>query len=101
LPEADLVEFRPFEGRDTLAFVVPRLLEVWKDLRYVAELSGDGLVGLIFDARAGARDVRGIDLLRIDEDGLITEITVMVRPLTGLQALAEEMDVALSSGTSR
>src|SRR5918994_5811168 len=89
------VTFRPFEGRETLAYVVPRLLEVWQDLRYIAELRGDGLVGLVFDARAGTRDVRGIDLLRFDEDGLISEITVMVRPLTGLQALAEEMDAAL------
>jgi hypothetical protein len=50
---------------------------------------------LVFDARAGKRDVRGIDLLHLDEDGLIDEITVMVRPLTGLQALAEEMKAAL------
>jgi len=93
------VTFYPFQGRDALAFVVPKLLEVWQDLRYVAELHGEGLVGLVFDARAGTRDVRGIDLLRVNEDGLIAEITVMVRPLTGLQALAKEMEAALSVGS--
>ncbi len=92
------VTFRPFEGRETLAFVVPRLLEVWQDLRYVAELHGDGVVGLVFDARAGTRDVRGVDLLRFDGVGLIEEITVMVRPLSGLQELATEMEAALSAG---
>src|SRR5918995_4912451 len=85
------VTFYPFQGRDALAFVVPKLLEVWQDLRYIAELHGDELVGLVFDARAGTRDVRGIDVLHFDDDGLIDEITVMVRPLTGLQALASEM----------
>jgi hypothetical protein len=92
------VTFRPFQGRPIVAFVVARLLEVWKDLRYVAELHGDDLVGLVFDARAGTRDVRGVDLLHFDDGGLIDEIIVMVRPLTGLQALASEMEIALSGG---
>jgi hypothetical protein len=92
------VSFRPFEGRVVLAFVVPKLLEVWQGLRYVAELHGDGLTGLVFDARVGTRDVRGVDLLHFDDEGLIDEVTVMVRPLTGLQALAAEMEVALSGG---
>lgn len=91
------VTFRPFEGKETTAVVVPRLLEVWRDLRYVAELRGDGVVGLVFDARVGGRDARGIDLLRFGDDGLIAEITVMVRPLTGLQALAAEMEAALNT----
>jgi hypothetical protein len=92
------VTFYPFQGHDALAFVVPKLLEVWQDLRYIAELHGDELVGLVFDAQAGTRDVRGIDILHFDHDGLIDEITVMVRPLTGLQALASEMEAALSGG---
>lgn len=93
------VTFRPFEGIDSLALVVPRLLDVWENLRYVGELHGDGLVGLIFDARVGSCEVRGIDLLRFDEDVFIDEITVMARPLTGLQALATAMEAALSSGS--
>jgi hypothetical protein len=62
------VTFRPFRGRDTVALVVPRLLEVWQDLHYVAELEGDGQVGLVFDPRVGDRDARGIDLLRFDDE---------------------------------
>jgi hypothetical protein len=89
------VTFRPFEG-EVLTFVVPRLLEVWQDLRYTAELRGDGFVGLVFEARVGNRDAHGIDLLRFDDEGLITEITVKVRPLTALQALGEEMQAALA-----
>jgi hypothetical protein len=90
------VTFLPFQGRDVVGFVVPRLLEVWQDLNYVAELEGDGQVGLVFDARVGGRVARGIDVLRFNDEGLISEITVMVRPLTGLQALAGEMEAALS-----
>jgi hypothetical protein len=92
------VMFRPLMGLDTVSVVVPLLLEVWQDLHYTAELRGDDLVGLAFDARAGNRDVRGVDLLHFNEAGLIDEITVMVRPLSGLKALADEMTAALAAG---
>jgi hypothetical protein len=94
------VTFRPFEGRETVSFVVPKLLDVWQDLRYVAELDDDGLVGLVFEARVGTRDARGIDLLRFDNNGLIEELTVMVRPLSALQELGKEMQAALAGGSS-
>jgi hypothetical protein len=35
--------------------------------------------------------VQGLDHLRYDDAGLITEFTVMLRPLSGLIALAEAM----------
>jgi hypothetical protein len=91
------VTFQPFQGRVLLEVVVPKLLQVWQGLRYVDEFHGRDQVGLVFEARAGGRDVWGIDLLRFDAEGLISEVTVMVRPLSGLQALAEEMRAALAS----
>ncbi len=35
--------------------------------------------------------VDGLDLLRFDEEGKVVELTVMVRPMSGLNALAEAM----------
>jgi hypothetical protein len=32
-----------------------------------------------------------VDVLRFDEEDLISEMTVMVRPMSGLEALAAEM----------
>ena len=83
--------YRPYEGKDAVAFLLGNAFEVFEDLRYVDELEGDGTHGLVFKARVGDRDVTGWDYLRTDEDGLITEFTVMVRPLSGLQALVAEM----------
>jgi hypothetical protein len=48
-------------------------------------------VALIFKARVGEREIDGLDLLRLDDDGQVTELTVMVRPLSGITALAEAM----------
>jgi hypothetical protein len=90
------VTFRPFQGRETLEVVVPKLLGVWQGLRYVEELHSQDRVGLVFEAHASARHVTGIDLLRFNGEGLISEVTVMVRPLSGLRALAEEMKEALA-----
>ena len=35
--------------------------------------------------------VEGLDHLTLDADGLVTQLVVMVRPLSGLIALAEAM----------
>jgi hypothetical protein len=77
--------------------VVPKLLEVWQDLRYTAELRDAESVGLVFSARVGTKDAQGVDLLRFDAEGLINEVTVMVRPLSALQALARAMEARLAA----
>jgi len=46
---------------------------------------------LVFEARAGERDVQGVDILRFDDRGKISELIVMVRPMSGMLALADEM----------
>jgi hypothetical protein len=46
---------------------------------------------LEFSARVGDKQLKGIDMIRFDEQGKIVDFEVMVRPLSGLQALGEEM----------
>ncbi|MFN8169687.1 MAG: nuclear transport factor 2 family protein [Candidatus Nanopelagicales bacterium] len=85
------VAFHPFVGRATVAEVLANVLEVFSDFRYVDELAGDGTHALIFTATVGERSVEGLDHLVLDADGLVQKFTVMVRPLSGLVALAEAM----------
>lgn len=85
------VAFHPFTGRAVVAEVLSNVLEVFSDFHYVDELVGEGTHGLVFRARVGERAVEGLDHLRFDEAGLVSEFTVMVRPLSGLIALAEAM----------
>ncbi len=82
---------KPFVGRDAVAHVLGSILEIFEDLRFDAPVSTAPFVVLPFRARIGDRDLQGVDLLRFDEDGLIAEFTVMVRPLTGLLALQNQM----------
>jgi hypothetical protein len=53
------------------------------------------------EARVGGRELQGIDLLRRDTAGQIAEFTVMIRPATGLIAVAERMGPALEAAGVR
>jgi len=85
------VAFHPFTGRETVAEVLTNVMEVFTDFVYVDELAGDGTHALVFSAGVSGRAVLGLDHLCFDADGLVSEFTVMVRPLSGLIALAEAM----------
>jgi len=85
------VTFKPFEGRAVVAHVLRTVAEVFQDFEYRAEMERGDLTTLVFRARVGDREVDGIDLLRTRADGLIDDITVFVRPLSGLTALRDEM----------
>ena len=89
--------FKPYEGRETVETILRTVSEVFEDFRYTDELAGDGTHALIFEARIGDRELQGMDLLRTGEDGLITQFTVMIRPASGLIALAEKMGPALQA----
>jgi hypothetical protein len=87
------VAFRPYPGKAITAAILRGVLRVFEDFRYVRELTGgDGRDhALVFEARIGDVRVEGCDFLHLDEEGLIDEFTVMVRPLSAAQALAEAM----------
>ncbi|HVF11688.1 MAG TPA: nuclear transport factor 2 family protein, partial [Actinomycetota bacterium] len=65
------------------------LLKVFEDFSYIDELHEEGRSVLVFEARVADRKLQGIDLVRTDSNGLINDFTVMVRPLSGVNALAE------------
>ncbi|MEV2255057.1 nuclear transport factor 2 family protein [Streptomyces sp. NPDC050147] len=87
------VVFRPYPGKATTAAILRGVTRVFEDFRYVREINdAEGRdSALVFEARVGDRQITGCDFLHVDEDGLIDELMVMVRPLSGAQALAAAM----------
>lgn len=87
------VVFKPYLGKAITAAILRGAARVFEDFRYVRELGGaDGRDhALVFAARVGDRELTGCDFLHVNDEGLIDELTVMVRPLSGAQALAEAM----------
>jgi hypothetical protein len=85
------VTFHPFRGFETVATVLKAVGEVFEDFRYVDILEGEETAILVFESRVGDRELTGIDMFRVTSDGRISELTVLIRPLSGLVALAEAM----------
>ena len=86
------VAFKPFVGLDAVGVVLRAVFETFEDFHYTDELEGpDGTHALIFEARVGDKSVQGLDLLRTDDSGKIKNLTVMIRPMSGVIALAEAM----------
>lgn len=83
----------PYPGAPVVSMILNTVINVFEDFAYHRELaSADGLdVVLEFSARVGEKQLKGIDMIRFNEQGQIIEFEVMVRPLSGLQALGEEM----------
>ena len=87
------VVFKPYPGKAITAAILRGVLRVFEDFRYVREISGpDGRDhALVFAATVNGKQVNGCDFLHFDDDGLIDDFMVMVRPLSGANALAEAM----------
>ena len=83
--------FRPYEGREATMVVLQAVTRVFEDFRYVAAFDGEDGEVLHFVARVGDRELNGIDMFRFDDDGLVSELTVMIRPFSGLRAVLEAM----------
>ena len=83
----------PYPGAPVVNLILNTVLQVFEDFAYHRELvSADGLnVVLEFSAKVGGHELKGIDMIRFDEAGKIVEFEVMVRPMSGLAALGEEM----------
>ncbi|ALC31350.1 nuclear transport factor 2 family protein [Streptomyces bacillaris] len=93
------VKFTPFEGRPMVLGLFGVLLRTFEDFRYVGEFAGtaqtsaDGSEApaavLLFRATVNGKEIHGIDLVHLAEDGRIKEFTVMVRPQSAVHALGE------------
>ncbi|GAA1244787.1 nuclear transport factor 2 family protein [Kitasatospora nipponensis] len=87
------VAFAPYEGRAMVAAILRGADRVFEDFRYVREIADGASLALMFKARVGGREVHGCDFLELDDEGLIKELCVMVRPLSAANALSEAMRV--------
>ncbi|MFG2111929.1 nuclear transport factor 2 family protein [Streptomyces sp. NPDC048718] len=87
------VAFKPYPGKAITLAILRAVMRVFEDFTYVREIADPGGRdhALVFTAKVGGRAVQGCDFLHFDEDGRIDDLTVMVRPLSAAQALAEAM----------
>lgn len=85
------VAYQPYRGADRTELVLSTAAAVFEEFKYHRRFVDGNDVALEFSARIGETELKGIDLIRFNDDGLITEFEVMVRPASGLQALGLAM----------
>ena len=93
------VVFKPYHGREAVRRLLEAVLAVFEDFRYVREIGADGANdhALVFETRVGDKQIEGCDFIQLDEDGAIRAFVVMMRPMSGMHALAEAMKAQLTS----
>jgi hypothetical protein len=91
------VVFKPYEGRDQIALLLGAVVQVFEDFHYLEQVETGDVAVLLFETRVGEKTLQGVDILKFDADDRITEMTVMVRPMSGMHALAEAMQRMLEA----
>ena len=90
------VLFKPYEGRDQVVKLLgaaERVLGAEGEFRYVHQLEDpdDRVAVLEFASMVEGREVEGVDILTFDDEGMITEFKVMIRPASALQLVGAKM----------
>jgi len=93
--------FKPYSGRDTVGVILSAVFRVFEDFRYESEIGAPGAAdhALVFRARVGDKEVHGVDLVRMNGDGEVAELTVMIRPLSALNAVVQAMGAQLEAAS--
>src|SRR3954453_4825164 len=94
------VVFKPYEGREAVAMLLGAVAQVFEDFRYTDQVETGDAAALAFSARVGDRELDGIDFLHFGAEGRIQRMTIFVRPMSGVHALAEGMQKRLAETAS-
>lgn len=88
----------PQKGRAITTAYLGAALQVFgnETFRYVREIVGPSDAMLEFETTVDGVQVNGVDIVRWNAAGRITEFKVMVRPLKGIQAIHQRMAAMLA-----
>ena len=92
------IAYKPYEGKQVVFFILTNVIQVFQDFTYHREFySEDGENAVLeFSANVSGKSLKGIDMIRFNEDGQIIDFEVMIRPMSGLAALAEQMGARIA-----
>jgi len=92
------IAYKPYEGKQVVFFILTNVIQVFQDFTYHREFySEDGENAVLeFSANVSGKSLKGIDMIRFNEHGQIIDFEVMIRPMSGLAALAEQMGARIA-----
>ena len=93
------VAFHPYPGKQVVFFILSNVIQVFENFTYHREfISEDGNnIVLEFSAQVSDKKLKGVDMIQFNEEGQIIDFEVMIRPKSGLEALAVQMGQRMQS----
>jgi hypothetical protein len=67
------------------------IIETIEDFTYHRQWTGERELALEFRGRVGGLELQGVDLITLDDQGRITNLDVMIRPINTLLALRDRV----------
>ena len=86
----------PFQGKAAIRPVVEALLAVVDRFEFLELMEGPQHVSEFFKVKVGSLALDGMDYWRLNEEGLIQEMTVLWRPLPAIVAVQNQLNTATS-----
>jgi hypothetical protein len=90
--------YKPYAGKEQVEQLLRLVATVFENFRYTNEWRDGPTTILFFEANVGDRELQGVDILEDDGEGKVAVLTVLIRPLSGLQAVAAAMAERLRPG---
>ena len=85
------VAFKPFVSKPVVTALLGFVMDTFEEFVYVDDIEQGSSHMLRFSARVGEKAIDGVDLMELNEDGLIDRFSVMIRPLSAAHAMADAM----------
>jgi hypothetical protein len=83
------VHDEPLRGKDTASFLFGVLIQELTPFELTEEIvEGDKSV-VLFETSLGGQRAHGLNVVKYQPDGLVTELTVFFRPLAAMQLVAD------------
>ncbi|MBV9036700.1 MAG: nuclear transport factor 2 family protein [Acidobacteriaceae bacterium] len=82
----------PFQGKAAIRPVVEALLSIVDRFDFLEMMQGPQHVSEFFRVTVGSYELDGVDYWRLNEEGLIQEMTVLWRPLPAIAAVQNKLD---------
>ena len=93
------VAFKPYQGKQVVFFILTNVIQIFENFTYHREFYTEDQQSVVleFSADVGDKQLKGIDMIRFNAQGQIVEFEVMIRSLSGLQALGAQMGQRMSA----
>jgi SnoaL-like protein len=90
----------PFEGKEECVELFRALFETLGEMSYLLDQPGDPGV-FAWRTEVDGEPLEGVDLVRLDDEGKVKEVTVFMRPLRGIAAFANATGPRLAGSAGR